>query len=127
MRPGVFAGLVFFSASAACAQSVSFQDNRTSPGINLPSSDEFAGVKAPNQADVPAIVNDTNQYRYTPSGRDFGIGPFRAAPFEAAGAGRRTSMKPGFRLDGVHIFGGAVSGSIDGRGGMLMLHWGGSR
>jgi hypothetical protein len=126
MRPGVLAGLIFFSASAAWAQPVPFPDTRTSPGIRLPSAEEFAGAMARGRAEIPPLENDASRFRYTPSGTTFGIGPFRADAFETAGSGRRTSMKPGFRLDGVRVFGGAVSGTVDGRGGMLTLHWGGS-
>jgi hypothetical protein len=124
MRPGVLAGLVFFSASAACAQSVAFSDKP--PGIRLPSADQFAGAMARDRADVPPLDNDAGHFRYTPSSREFGIGPLRADTAGMSGIGHRPGVKPHFRLDGVSVLGGSISGSMDGRGGMLSLHWGGN-
>jgi hypothetical protein len=127
MHPGVFAGLVFFSAAAADAQTVVIPDNKSLPGIRLPSSDEFAGrfAPAPRSTDAPFLAAETAAIHYVPSSREFGIGPLRANAFESGSNGRRPSMKPGFRLEGVRVFGGAVSGSVDGRGGLLTLHWDG--
>ena len=126
MRTGVLAGLVFFSASAACAQPVAFSDNPASPGIRLPSADQFTGAMMRDRADVPPLENDATSLRYTPSSREFAIGPLRADSAGASGIGHRPGVKPHFRLDGVSVLGGSVSGSMDGRGGMLSLHWGGN-
>ena len=125
MHPGVSAGLVFFSAAAADAQTIVVPDNKSLPGIRLPSSDVFTGRYAPvsRPADAPFLAEQSAPNRYAPSGREFGIGPFRASAFDTGGTGRRTSVKPGFRLEGVEVFGASVSCSLDGRGGMLSLHW----
>jgi hypothetical protein len=128
MRPGVLAGLVFFSASAACAQPAAVLDNLRSPGIMLPSADDFAAgyAKAQKPADFPPLTDDSSRLQYIPSSSEFGIGPLRADTAKSVGTGRRASVKPGFRLEGVRVFGGSISGSLDGRGGMLALHWGGN-
>ena len=85
MHPGVSAGLVFFSAAAADAQTIVVPDNKSLPGIRLPSSDVFTGRYAPvsRPADAPFLAEQSAPNRYAPSGREFGIGPFRASAFDA--------------------------------------------
>ena len=54
----------------------------------------------------------------------FSIGPFRAeAATRYGGRGRRAHLAPHYRLEGMTVFGGAIGGSMDGRGGMVTLEW----
>ena len=54
----------------------------------------------------------------------FAIGPFHADTItKFSGRSGRAHLSPHYRLDGVTLFGGAVGGSVDGRGGMLTLQW----
>lgn len=58
-----------------------------------------------------------------PSSSGFSIGPIHADMMMRTSRGGRVSYKPHYRLDGVTFLGGAIGGSIDGRGGMLTLQW----
>lgn len=56
--------------------------------------------------------------------RGFSIGPFHAeAVTRYASRGRRAHMAPHYRLEGLTVLGGALGGSVDGRGGMVTLEW----
>jgi hypothetical protein len=54
----------------------------------------------------------------------FAIGPFHADTVtKFSRRGGKAHVAPHYRLDGVSVFGGAIGGSVDGRGGMLTLQW----
>jgi hypothetical protein len=56
--------------------------------------------------------------------KGFSIGPFHAeAVTRYGGRGRRAHMAPHYRIEGLSVLGGAVGGSVDGRGGMVTLEW----
>jgi hypothetical protein len=58
------------------------------------------------------------------SGSGFAIGPIRAEMIaKTSPRTGRVSYKPHYSLNGVTLFGGAIGGSLDTRGGMVTLQW----
>jgi hypothetical protein len=127
MRAAWLTGIVLLAASAATASPLTFADNRPSRLI-LPSQDTVVGryALAREQADSVLLGNEASRTHYTPSKSSFGLGPIRADGAQEEGFGRRRGLRPRYRLEGVNVLGGSVGGSIDGRGAMLSLHWGGN-
>jgi hypothetical protein len=127
MRAAVLTGLLVLTAPAVNANPFALPDNQP-PRLTLPSQDAFAGryAQARAKADSALLDDETGRLHYTPSAGGFGIGPIRADGADADGLGRRHGPKPHYRLDGVSVLGGSVGGSVDGRGAMLSLHWGGN-
>ncbi|HEX3673991.1 MAG TPA: hypothetical protein VHU87_06930 [Rhizomicrobium sp.] len=123
MRSALWAGILILAATAAAAkpplapEAAPFQ-------LKLPSEDRMAATYAPHagQSDFAAIRSDTSQ---PPSG-NLSLGPIHAEAVTDCEPGirsgrHRTVMQ--YRLDGVHMFGGNVGGSLGGRAAVLSLHW----
>ncbi len=127
MRAAVLTGIVLLTASAANANPLTFSGNPPSRLV-LPSLDAVAGryALARARADSVLLGDESSRIHYTPSQAGFGIGPIRADGADSDGLGRRHGLRPHYRLEGVSVLGGSVGGSIDGRGAMLSLHWGGN-
>lgn len=124
MRAAALTGLLVLTAFAAHANPLAISDSHR---LTLPSPDATAEryALARARADSVLLDGDTTRVHYTPSRRGFSIGPFHADGTEEVGLGRRGGFKPHYRLEGVSVMGGSVGGSVDGRGAMLSLHWGG--
>lgn len=127
MRAAWLAGIVLLTASAAAAGPLTFPDNRPSR-LMLPSQDSIAGryALARARADSFLLGDEAAHTRYTPPQQGFGIGPIRADGTDADSLGRRRGLRPRYRLQGFSVLGGSIGGSVDGRGAMLNLHWGGN-
>lgn len=127
MRAAWLTGIVLLAASAVTASPLTFADNRPSRLI-LQSQDTVVGryVLAQARADSVLLGDEAARTHYTPSRSSFGLGPIRADGAQEEGFGRRHALRPRYRLEGVNILGGSVGGTIDGRGAMLNLHWGGN-
>ncbi|HEY1837733.1 MAG TPA: hypothetical protein VGG36_08765 [Rhizomicrobium sp.] len=125
MRAVVLTGLLLLTASAVHANPLSLSESQR---LTLPSADVMAGRYALVRARAQSMLPDRDaiHVHYTPSQRGFGIGPLRADGTDSGGLGRRHGLKPHYRLEGVRLLGGSIGGSIDGRGAMLSLHWGGN-
>lgn len=124
MRAAALTGLVVLTAFAAHANPLAIPDRQH---LVLPSSDAIAGRYALERARADSVLleGDAARVHYTPSGRGFSIGPFEADGTTEVGLGRRGGFKPHYRLEGVSVIGGSIGGSVDGRGAMLSLRWGG--
>jgi hypothetical protein len=87
--------------------------------IALPDQPRFA--RPPQAPEAPLLGPE----REAPSStRGFSIGPFHAEGItNEFGRGRHPHPTPHYRLEGVTVLGGAVGGSVDGRGGMVTLDW----
>jgi hypothetical protein len=120
MRAAVFgvalAGAVANGAAVAAEPSAL----SASPRIEIPDHPHFAR-HVPTE-DLPLLGPD----RGLPfaQNRGFSIGPFHAeAMTNYSGRGRRQRLTPHYRLEGMTVLGGAIGGSVDGRGGMVTLEW----
>jgi hypothetical protein len=124
MRAAALTGLLVLTAFAANANPLAAPDNEH---FTLPSQDAVAGryALARARADSALLGGDTARVHYTPTERGFSIGPLRADGAQEVGLGRRGGFKPHYRLEGVSVMGGSVGGTVDGRGAMLSLRWGG--
>jgi hypothetical protein len=125
MRAAVLTGCLLLTASEVHANPLAFPQNQR---LAMPSADVMAGRDALARARAQLSLPDREiiHVRYTPSQHGFGIGPLRADGSDMDGLGRRRGLKPHYRLEGVRLLGGSIGGSIDGRGAMLSLHWGGN-
>ena len=120
MRAAVFgvalAGAVA-NGTAAIADPASLS---ASPRLEIPDHAHFTHYV--RTEDLPLLGPDRGLPFAASQG--FSIGPFHAeAVTRYAGRGRRQHLAPHYRLEGVSVFGGAVGGSVDGRGGMVTLEW----
>jgi hypothetical protein len=129
MRAAVLMGLMLMAGAAA----------RAAPLAGLPPSPatldidhadraalDFSGhgraLEAARHADLPLLGPERAP---PPSGAGgFAIGPFHADTItKFSGRSGKAHLSPHYRLDGVTLFGGAIGGSVDGRGGMVTLQW----
>lgn len=75
-----------------------------------------------HHADLPLLGPERAPPPSAPGG--FSIGPLHADTItKFSRRGGKAHLAPHYRLDGVTLFGGALGGSIDGRGGMVTLQW----
>ncbi len=87
--------------------------------LALPDQPLFA---RPPRAVEPPLLGPERQAPSAATG--LSIGPFRAVGItNELGRGRHPHPTPHYRLEGVTVLGGAVGGSVDGRGGMVTLEW----
>jgi hypothetical protein len=90
------------------------------PALDLSGHGRF--IEPAHHADLP-LLGPERAPPLSGSG-GFAIGPFHAdtvTKFSARSG--KAHLSPHYRLDGVTLFGGAIGGSVDGRGGMLTLQW----
>jgi hypothetical protein len=120
MRAAALTGLLLLTASPVCANPFALPQSQH---ITL---SPVAARYAVARDDSVLLNEDRARVHYTPSQRGFGIGPIRADGADSDGLGRRHGPRPRYRLEGVSVLGGSIGGSIDGRGAMLNLHWGGN-
>ena len=120
MRAAVF-GVALAGAVASGAVAIADPASVTaSPRLEIPEQPPFAR-HVPSE-DLPLLGPD----RGLPfaANRGFSIGPFHAeAVTRYGGRGRRQHLASHYRLEGVTVLGGAIGGSVDGRGGMVTLEW----
>lgn len=74
-----------------------------------------------HRADDPPLLGPEPASPAAPAG--LSIGPFHAEAGDDFRPGRRHHLAPRYRLDGVSVFGGSVSGTLSSRGGMITLQW----
>jgi hypothetical protein len=120
MRAAVF-GVALAGAVASGTAVVAEPSNvAASPRLEIPDRPHFAH-HVPT-GDLPLLGPE----RALPFAQTqgFSIGPFRAeAVTRYGGRGRRAHLAPHYRLEGLTVLGGAIGGSVDGRGGMVTLEW----
>jgi hypothetical protein len=107
----------FPAGGASPSRASNFDDPSTHRPIALSDHETFAGHP---RADLPLLGPAPTP---PPSGNGFSIGPIHADMMTRTSRSGRVSYKPHYRLDGVTFLGGAIGGSIDGRGGMVTLQW----
>lgn len=120
MRAAVLAFVVVTAQvpGALAASNMPSTPDPRAPHLSIPDEPRFTPRQ--RDADLPLLGPQMAQ----PASAGFSIGPFRAEGMrEEAGRGRRMRLAPHYRLEGVSVLGGAVGGSVDGRGGMLTLDW----
>lgn len=124
MRAAALTGFLLLTATAVRANPFAVPESQH---ITLPQDTLAAHYALAREKDDSALLDEgTARVHYTPSQRGFGIGPIRADGADSDGLGRRHGPRPHYRLDGVRVLGGSIGGSVDGRGAMLSLHWGGN-
>jgi hypothetical protein len=119
MRSAILAGILVLAATVATAKPPLAPDAPFQ--LKIPSEDRMAATYAlrAGQSDALAL-NRPNAPQAPASGLSFG--PIRAEAVADTRPGRRHTVMQ-YSLDGVHVFGGAVGGSLSGRGAVLSLHW----
>ena len=129
MRAAVLIGLAMAATSTANAVPIT----GLPPGpatLNIEHSDRaapaFSGhgrfVEPARRPDLPLLGPERAPPLSGAGG--FAIGPFHADTITKFSArGGKAHLSPHYRLDGVTLLGGAVGGSVDGRGGMVTLQW----
>jgi hypothetical protein len=120
MRAAMF-GVALAGAVASGTATIAEPFNgAASPKLELPDRPHFGRHVV---TEDPPLLGPEHS---VPSAQNPGlsIGPFRAeAVTRYGGRGRRSHMAPHYRLEGVTLLGGAIGGSVDGRGGMVTLEW----
>jgi hypothetical protein len=117
MRAAVLGVLFVIAKSGAGGAAVVAPEAKSF--LALPDQPRFA--RPPRAAEAPLLGPE----REAPSAAaGISIGPFRAVGItNDFGRGRHPHPTPHYRLEGVSVLGGAVGGSVDGRGGMVTLEW----
>lgn len=108
------------SSAASAPRAQDFDAPAVHQPLALSSHETFAGHR---RTDLPLLGPAPTP---PPSSSGFSIGPIHADMMTRTSRSGRVSFKPHYRLDGVTFLGGAIGGSIDGRGGMLTLEWKGA-
>jgi hypothetical protein len=129
MRAAVLIGLALVAASVAHAgPMVGLQAGAANPDVEhsgraaLDLSGHGRFIEPARRADLP-LLGPERAPPLSGSG-GFAIGPFHADTVtKFSRRGGKAHLAPHYRLDGVTLFGGAIGGSVDGRGGMLTLQW----
>lgn len=124
MRAAALTGLLLLTATAVQANPLALPENQH---IAISQASLTARYALAREKDDSVLLDENSaRIHYTPSQRGFSIGPIRADGADADGLGRRHGLRPRYRLEGVSVLGGSIGGSVDGRGAMLSLHWGGN-
>jgi|ERR1700679_188234 len=122
MRAATFGVILVFAASAAGARPFALpaQNDGATARLTLPSENSLAASVRQKQSD-PAMFDATAD-RTAPQAQGLSFGPIRAE--------RASDLRPGrsrqvlrYRVEGMNVLGGSIGGSLDGRGGMLLLQW----
>jgi len=135
MRTAVLLGFALAAASAVHAAPLTNAGPvaNLQPGpatLDLEHSDRaalgFSGhgrfVEPARHADLPLLGPERAPPLSGTGG--FSIGPFHADTItKFSRRGGKAHLAPHYRLDGVTLLGGAIGGSVDGRGGMVTLQW----
>ncbi|HEY1962411.1 MAG TPA: hypothetical protein VGG69_08335 [Rhizomicrobium sp.] len=120
MRAAVFGVVLAGAAANGTAAMAEPLGIAAAPRLEIPDRPHFAR-HVPTE-DLPLLGPDRGMPFAQSQG--FSIGPFRAeAVTRYGGRGRRQRLAPHYRLEGVTVLGGAIGGSLDGRGGMVTLEW----
>jgi hypothetical protein len=119
MRAAVF-GVALAGAVANGAAAIAQAPDFSAARLELPDRPHFA--RHARTDDLPLLGPDRGPPFAQSQG--FSIGPFHAEAVTRYGSrGRREHLAPHYRLEGVSVLGGAIGGSVDGRGGMVTLQW----
>ena len=120
MRAAVFGVALAGAVASGTAAIAAPAELATSPRLEIPDRLHFAR-HGPSE-DLPLLGPE----RGLPFAQNqgFSIGPFHAeAATRYSGRGRRARLAPHYRVEGLTVLGGAIGGSLDGRGGMVTLEW----
>ncbi len=88
------------------------------PHLRLPGEQDYQNLAASQNGSSPVFGPSDVRFTTTSKPSGFSIGPIRAES-EIINGRRHVH----YRLEGMHLMGGDISGSVSGHGAMLSLHW----
>jgi len=88
------------------------------PRLRLPGEQDYASLVASQNGSSPVFGPSDARFAATSKPSGFSVGPIRAEP-EIINGRRHVH----YRLEGMHVMGGDISGSVNPHGAMLSLHW----
>ena len=128
MRAAALLVAALLAASTAGAEPSTGLQSSPAPYRDTASNAPLAGLSSPvrfaaaRRNDLPLLGPQPQMPAAASSG--FSIGPLHADTVTRYSArSGKAHFAPHYQLDGVTVLGGAIGGSLDGRGGMLTLQW----